>query len=87
MISVKGDMKANQLQTTNGGLSKGSAVLSGSMYKKDGTYVGNNSSANDTYCRSWTTLDRYDTVNKLIKYGLDENSVYGKKNIPYRFPN
>jgi hypothetical protein len=37
MISVKGDMKAvsNQLQTTNGGgLSKGSAVLSGSMYKK-----------------------------------------------------
>jgi hypothetical protein len=56
MISVKGDMKAvsNQLQTTNGGgLSKGSAV--GSMYKKDGTYVGNNSSANDTYCRSWTT--------------------------------
>jgi hypothetical protein len=34
MISV-GDMKAvsNQLQTTNGGLSKGSAVLS-SMYKK-----------------------------------------------------
>jgi hypothetical protein len=51
-------------------------------------YVGNNSSANDTYCRSWTTLDRYDTVNKLIRNnGLDENSVYGKKNIPYRFSN
>jgi hypothetical protein len=35
-------------------------------------------SAENTYCRSWTTLDRYD-VNKMVRSrGIDES-------VPYRF--
>jgi hypothetical protein len=36
-------------------------------------------SAENTYCRSWTTLDRYDKVNKMVRSrGIDES-------VPYRF--
>ena len=80
LVSVKGEMTVNasQTQTTNGGgISKGSAVIQGDRYNQKGEYLGDGKSANDTYCRSWTTVDRYDKVNKLIRHsGLDLNSVY-----------
>ena len=81
IVSVKGDMNktSTQIQTANGyGFSKGSAVLKGNRYI-NGNFDGQALSAEETYCRSWTTLDRYDTVNKMIRHsGLTYN-------YPYRF--
>jgi len=75
IITAKGDMdkKSSQIQTANGkGFSKGNAVLKASLFNEQGRYKGEeNISANDTYCRSWTTLDRYDRVKKLVRSGTD----------------
>ena len=88
MSVAKGNMnpfyiEASQIQTTNaGGISKGSAVLSGKLYNLDnGTYSGGSDlKADNVYARAWTTLDRYDKVSKLIRHrGLDE-----KGKVPYR---
>ena len=81
MVTVKGDMKAkpSQIQTTNGrGISKGSAVLRAERYDlKTGIYKNDEASADDTYCRSWTTINRYDTVNKMIRHkGLSDVYPY-----------
>jgi hypothetical protein len=82
IVSVKGDMnkKSSQIQTANGGgFSKGSAVIKGDRYKGR-SFDYENKTAEETYCRSWTTLDRYDTVSKMIRNsGLTEN-VY-----PFRY--
>jgi hypothetical protein len=84
IVSVKGDMDvfSSQIQTANkGGISKGSAVIRGDRFSENGSFDGNlNATAENTYCRSWTTLDRYDTVNKLVRHrGLVDTATY-----PYR---
>jgi hypothetical protein len=85
IVSVKGDMdkSSTQIQTANGnGFSKGSAVLSKEMYDNNGVYIGReNATADETYCRSWTTLNRYDSISKLIR----NKPLYKDPNAPYRF--
>jgi hypothetical protein len=86
IVTVKGDMEKNstQIQTANGnGFSKGSAVLKAEMYDLEkGIYIGKeNATADETYCRSWTTLDRYDSVRKLIR----KKALYTDPNVAYRF--
>ena len=85
LISVKGDMGkvSTQTQTANaGGFSKGSAVLSDIMFSNDGRQIFSDGVAADlAYCRSWTTLDRYDTVYKQIR----NKALYDDPTMPYRF--
>jgi hypothetical protein len=93
LISSKGDMNINetQIQTAvvGGGISKGNAVLKGNRFNVDGTLVpGNLESAEKTYCRSWTSHDRYDTVSKMVRSsGLytGENEEQAGIKVPYRF--
>lgn len=83
IVTAKGDMsvsEASQIQTAVVGLgiSKGSAVMSKNSFSEDGHWGSVFKTADETYCRSWTTKDRYDQVSKLVRNkGLDE--VY-----PYR---
>lgn len=83
IVTVKGDMnnKLNtQIETANGfGISKGSAVLRGDRFV-DGLFDGQKKDAQNTYCRSWTTLDRYDQVQKLVR----SRGLYDSSNVPYR---
>lgn len=84
IITSKGDMrkKSTQIQQANGGgFSKGSQVLNGNLYTNDGTYIPSDRTAEDTYCRSWTTLDRYDSVNNLIR----KRGLWDSPTVPYRF--
>lgn len=84
IVTAKGDMQkvSNQIQQANGGgFSKGSQVLQGSVYDENGRYNAADRTAEDTYCRSWTTLDRYDSVNNLIR----KHGLWGSPNVPYRF--
>jgi hypothetical protein len=68
-----------QTAVVAGGISKGSAVLFGRMFTEDGTYTGVEKEPVNTYCRSWTTLYRYDEIRKLIrKKGLN-NDTYPYK--------
>lgn len=80
IVTSKGDMDktSSQIETANGGgFSKGSAVIGEDRYTADGIFDGKKDTAANTYCRSWTTLDRYDTVSKLIRHkGLDETYPY-----------
>jgi hypothetical protein len=73
-------VEASQIQTTNaGGMSKGSAVISGKLFDLDNGYYsgGTKLDAKNVYARAWTTLDRYDKVSKLIRHrGLDEKVPY-----------
>jgi hypothetical protein len=79
LVSVKGDMtieRGSQLQTSvvNGGISKGSAVLRGDLFDANGNITNVNKEADNTFCRSWTTFDRYDKVYKLIRNsGLNQS--------------
>jgi len=77
IVTVKGEMgyTSSQITTANAdGISKGSAVLAGSLYNDIG-YVDKGAEAKDTYCRSWTTLDRYDQVSKMVRNsGLNDTS-------------
>jgi hypothetical protein len=77
---INPSIKASQINTTNGGgISKGSAVLSGNKYDENGYYTGELDSPVNTYCRTWTTKLRYDSVTNLIRSkGLDTT-------VPYRF--
>ena len=84
IISAKGDMNkvSNQIQQANGGgFSHGSQVLKSTSYDENGRYANSATTAEDTYCRSWTTLDRYDSVNNLIR----KNGLWGSPDVPYRF--
>jgi hypothetical protein len=84
VISRKGDMnkQSTQIQTANGkGFSKGNAVLQEGLFDlSTGRYSGGTYSAEDTYCRSWTTLDRYDTVSKMVR----SHGLWDSNNVPYR---
>jgi hypothetical protein len=85
VISRKGDMNkhSTQIQTANGqGFSKGNAVLQGHLFDEStGRYSGGTYSAEETYCRSWTTLDRYDTVSKMVR----SHGLWDSTKLPYRF--
>ncbi len=84
IVTAKGDMlkTSNQLQQANGGgFSKGSQVLKGNLYDENGRYKASDRTAEDTYCRSWTTLDRYDSVNNLIR----KHGLWDSPTVPYRF--
>jgi hypothetical protein len=85
IVTRKGDMnkKSSQIETASGGgFSKGSGVLSSGVYAGGYQVVTNFNNPENTYCRSWTTLDRYDKVSKLIRNsGLTEFS----RILPYRF--
>lgn len=85
IISVKGDMsigQGSQIQTSvvKGGISKGSAVMSSGNFNPDGSIKNSTSDSdpNNVFCRSWTTFNRYDTVNKLIRRrGLNQSESDG----------
>jgi hypothetical protein len=102
IVSVKGDMnkKSTQISQANGkGFSKGNAVLKRELFT-NGIYNGaENLTADETYCRSWTTLNRYDRVSRLVRSGADSitdgidetevankniNGLYDKNQVPYR---
>lgn len=95
IVSVKGDMgkESTQTQTSNGGgFSKGNAVMKRSSFTADGYYDFSKKTAEETYCRSWTTFDRYDRISKLVRSGTDSiedggeeaNGIYGRNSVPYR---
>ena len=82
IISTKGDMGVtpSQIQTAvvGGGISHGNAVMKSENFDANGRYISSTgSTADGTYCRSWTTFDRYDSVAKLVrKRGLDTTVPY-----------
>jgi hypothetical protein len=84
IVTKKGDMnkKSSQIETANGkGFSKGNAVLKRGLFDDNGRYKGEeNLSAEDTYCRSWTTLHRYDRVSRLVR----NDALFDKPGIPIR---
>ena len=87
IVSVKGESKdvnvSNLTESINAyGISKGSAVISGKFYE-GGQYVYNNKrdKPENVYCRSWTSENRYDSVDNLIR----KNGLHG--NMPYRTGN
>jgi hypothetical protein len=86
VVTRKGDMnkKSTQIQTANGkGFSKGNAVMTADMFDlENGIYKGEeDKTAEETYCRSWTTIDRYDTVSKMVR----SHGLWDSPNLPYRF--
>jgi hypothetical protein len=85
IVTRKGNMgfSSSQLETASGGgISKGSGVLTSSVYAGGYQVATNFDNPENTYCRSWTTVDRYDKVSKLIRNsGLTEFS----RILPYRF--
>jgi hypothetical protein len=84
IVSAKGQMDktSSQIESANGfGISKGSAVIRGDRYTEQGIFDGQKANADNTYCRSWTTLDRYDTVSKLIR---PPRGLAGTARYPYR---
>ena len=106
IVSNKGDMNKNSTQLTqaNGkGFSKGNAVMSKGMFgyvdpndpKKilqPGQWNRSEKTADDTYCRSWTTLSRYDSIageedgdTPGNRSGLVRNDgLYTDKQVPFR---
>ena len=85
LVSVKGEMgyDSTQIQTANNdGISKGSAVISKSRYDlENGVVNSSGAEAYDNFCRSWTTLDRYDKIQNLIR----NKPLYKDPEAPYRF--
>jgi hypothetical protein len=85
LVSVKGEMgyDSTQIQTANNdGISKGSAVISKNRYDLErGVVNSSGAEAEDNFCRSWTTLDRYDSIKKLIR----NKPLYKDPEAPYRF--
>jgi hypothetical protein len=90
IVTSKGDMFKSSSQITQangGGFSKGNAVLKHSLFGKDGRVNASSDKAENTYCRSWTTVDRYDKIRKLVRSGTDGeeiNGIYGKNSVAYR---
>jgi hypothetical protein len=87
IVTEKGDMNnaSSQIEQANGyGFSKGNAVMRKEVYTENGYYdYGKNRTAEETYCRSWTTLARYDSVKKLVRNHRLYNNE-GKKTVPFR---
>ncbi len=73
IVSAKGLMNItpSQLQTAvvGYGISKGNAVMSsGNFDLNTGRYIGTTAkTADETYCRSWTSLSRYEKVQNLVR--------------------
>lgn len=73
IISSKGQMNVLPSQTQTAvvgfGISKGNAVMSKGNFDLDsGRYVGTSATtADETYCRSWTTFARYEKVSNLVR--------------------
>jgi hypothetical protein len=83
IVTAKGEanVSSSQILTSNNKtLSKGSAVLSKNLYDVNG-YVNVLSNPDSTFCRSWTTIGRYDSVKNLIRH----KGVYTGDTVPYRF--
>lgn len=78
---IDSSIKATQIQTAvqGGGISKGSAVMTATRFDEDGHYTGELDSPVNTYCRTWTTKLRYDSVTNLIRSAGLSNTV------PYRY--
>ena len=87
IISNKGDMgkSSSQIETANGGgFSKGSGVLSAGVYGNGISVSQTFDNAENTYCRSWTTLERYSNRMNLIRHsGL--KSFSDKSQLAFRF--
>ena len=94
IVSVKGDMfkESTQISQANGGgYSKGNAVLQRHLFT-NGRLNASSNKPEDTYCRSWTTFDRYDRISKLVRSGTDSiedkgeesTGIYGRDKVPYR---
>lgn len=101
IVTTKGDMfkTSSQISQANGGgFSKGNAVLQRHLFN-NGRLSSGSDKAENTYCRSWTTLDRYDKIRKLVRSGADNientidetevgneniNGLYDKNLLPYR---
>ena len=87
IVTTKGDMNnlSSQISQANGnGFSKGNAVLKKEAFTKNGYYDNDkNRTAEETYCRSWTTLARYDSVSKMVR----NDGLYSKDSgkVPFRF--
>jgi len=83
--------RSTQIQTTNGGgMSKGSAVLSASMYDENGRTTITEKEPEFVYCRSWTTRERYDYVFRMVRSGTYEGTgLYGpdEGRVPFRLSN
>jgi hypothetical protein len=83
IVSAKGDMtisNGSQIQTAvaanGGGISKGSGVLSSLNFDRGtgmySTLTGR--TADNTFCRAWTTFNRYESVRNLIRQrGLNQS--------------
>lgn len=86
IIATKGDMNINtpsQINTAvvGNGISHGNAVLNKASYNAQGIWSSSFNTAEETYCRSWTTSGRYDKVYKLVRHrGVD--SMIGSDGIP-----
>lgn len=84
IVSTKGDMfkHSSQIETANGGgFSHGNAVLQPHLFDLNtGRLNAASDKAEFTYCRSWTTLDRYDTVNKLVRH----HGLWDSPTVPFR---
>ena len=85
IVTSKGDMNntSSQIEQANGyGFSKGSAVLKGDLFYDNGFYKREkNKTADKTYCRSWTTIGRYEKVKNLVR----SSGLYTKGKVPFRF--
>lgn len=93
IVSGFGDInptiKASQIQTAvvGGGISKGSAVISGNKFNANGRYTGKLDSPANTYCRSWTTKSRYENVSNLVRHsGLNRFQTTNSVLDEYGFP-
>lgn len=73
IVSSKGQMNVLPSQTQTAvvgyGISKGNAVMGSSNFDLDsGRYTGSSAkTADETYCRSWTTFARYEKVSNLVR--------------------
>jgi phage FluMu protein Com len=80
IVGAKGDMTINtptQLMSAvvGNGISHGNAVLREGAFDQQGNVANSIKTADETYCRSWTTLYRYDSVRKQVRFGSDWSDV------------
>lgn len=88
IVSNKGDMTIgypSQLQTAvvRGGISKGSAVLSSLSFNPDTSIKtpSTGQTADNTFCRSWTTYNRYSRIGNLIRQSGLNKSEFNETDI------
>ena len=99
IVTAKGTTPMNkhstQITQANGyGFSKGNAVMTKEMFgykdpndptkrTQPGEWNREAKTADETYCRSWTTIGRYDAVAKMVR----SHELYSKDSgkVPFRF--